>query len=147
MTDASDTATTGPDPLPTSEPWVTSETQRYWDATAEGRIELPCCEACDLVIWYPRAICPDCHTTDLEWRTMSGRGTVYSFTITRAGVGGKWRPHLPLLVAYVQLEEGPIVLTNLVDVDPTTVAIDMPVRAVFDDTGHGNAILRFAPAG
>ena len=138
--------TADPGPLPTDEPWVTTETQRYWDATAEGRIELPCCTACDLVIWYPRAICPDCHTSELVWRTMSGSGTVYSFTITRAGVGPKWRPHLPLLVAYVQLAEGPIVLTNLVDVDPDDVAIGMAVTAVFHDTGHGNAILRFTAA-
>lgn len=138
--------TTEPQPLPTGEPFVTTETQRYWDATAEGRIELPCCNSCGLVIWYPRGICPDCHSTDLEWRTMSGSGTVYSFTITRAGVSGKWRPHLPLVVAYVQLDEGPIVLTNIVDVDPSSVAIDMPVTAVFHDTGHGNAILRFTAA-
>lgn len=149
MTDStSDTPTTGePTGLPTGEPWVTPETQRYWNATAEGRIELPCCTACRLVIWYPRAICPDCHSTELEWRTMSGRGSVYSFTITRAGVAPAWREHLPFLVAYVELEEGPIVLTNLVDVDPETVAIDMPVEAVFHDTGHGNAILRFTAAG
>ncbi len=146
MTDTTPT-TDGAGPLPTGEPWVTHETKPYWDATAEGRLDLPCCTVCDLVIWYPRAICPDCHTSEVEWRTMSGRGTVHSFTITRAGVSRKWREHLPIVVAYVQLEEGPIVLTNIVDVDPATVAIDMAVTAVFHDTGHGNAILRFTATG
>lgn len=132
--------------LPTGEPNVTHETKPYWDATAEGRLDLPRCPACDLVIWYPRSICPDCQNTDLVWETMSGAGTVYSYTVTRAGVGRKWREHLPLVVAYVQLAEGPIVLTNIVDVDPDTVTIGMAVTAVFDDTGHDNAILRFTAA-
>lgn len=129
--------------LPTNEVRPTPETQRYWDATAEGRIELPRCQACDLVIWYPRSFCPDCQTSDVAWETMSGTGTVYSYSITRAGVGKKWREHLPFVVAYVQLDEGPIVLTNIVDTDPDSISIGDAVTAVFDDNGHGHAILRF----
>jgi uncharacterized OB-fold protein len=150
----SDTTTpdTASSQLPTGEPNITHDNRRYWEATAEGRIELPRCTACDLVIWYPRSICPDCQSMDLSWETMSGNGTVYSYTITRAGVGRKWREHLPLVVAYVQLDEGPIVLTNIVDTDPSIIEIGMSVTAVFHDTGHpisdedgapNSAILRF----
>ena len=132
--------------LPVKPPAVNAETQPFWDATAEGRIELPKCVDCDLVIWYPRAICPDCQSTDLVWEQMSGRGEVYSFSVLRAGVSRAWRDSLPYVVAYVKLNEGPVMLTNVVGCDPEDVTIGMPVSAVFDDTGEENALVRFEPA-
>jgi uncharacterized OB-fold protein len=77
---------------------------------------------------------------------LSGRGTVYSYSVTRAGGSRAWREHLPYVVAYVQLDEGPIIMTNIVDCDPETVRIDMAVSAVFDATEDGAALVRFAPA-
>jgi uncharacterized OB-fold protein len=133
-------------PLPAKPPVPNVETQPFWDATAEGRIDLPRCVACGLVVWYPRAICPDCHSTDLTWETMAGTGAVYSFSVTRAGGGRRWKEHLPFVVAYVRLDEGPTMLTNIVGCDPDSVTIDMAVTAVFDDTGEGNALIRFRPA-
>ena len=122
------------------------ETQPFWDATAEGRIDLPRCTACELVIWYPRGVCPDCQSTDLTWETMAGTGEVHSFTVTRSGGGRRWRDHLPYVVAYVRLDEDPTLLTNVVGCDPDDVEIGMRVQAVFDDTGEGHALVRFAPA-
>ena len=130
--------------LPAKPPVTNVETQRFWTATAEGRIELPRCTQCSLVIWYPRAICPDCQSTDLVWETMAGTGSVYSFSIARGGVGRRWKEHLPFVVAYVRLDEGPTMLTNIVDCDVEDVAIDMAVHAVFDDTGEGSSLVRFA---
>ena len=77
---------------------------------------------------------------------MAGTGEVYSFTITRSGGGRRWREHLPYVVAYVTLDEGPTMLTNIVGCDPESVEIGMRVRAVFDDTGEGHALVRFEPA-
>ena len=76
---------------------------------------------------------------------MSGRGTVFSYTVVRGGVGSRWRDHIPYVVAYVELDEGPRLMTNVVDVDPETVEIGMAVEAVFDATDDGPAVLRFAP--
>ncbi|MEM7096302.1 MAG: Zn-ribbon domain-containing OB-fold protein [Actinomycetota bacterium] len=138
--------------LPTGEPRVNHDTKPYWEATAAGRIDLPVCNDCGTVVFYPRSICPDCLSESVTWRTMSGRGTIYSYTITRAGVSSKWREHLPLIVAYVELEEGPRMLTNIVDTDPESVHVDMPVVAVFDptevesDDGGKLAIVRFTAA-
>jgi len=138
--------------LPTGEPRIAAETLPFWQATAEGRIELPVCDACGLVVFYPRSLCPDCHSTDLTWTPLSGRGTVYSFSVIRAGVSRKWREHLPYVVAYVELDEGPRMLTNVVDVDPEAVEIGMAVTAVFDpaggeprEDGLAPAIVRFRP--
>jgi uncharacterized OB-fold protein len=132
--------------LPAKAPTPNVETQRFWDATAEGRIELPRCDGCRLVIWYPRGVCPDCQSTALTWEVMAGTGTIYSYTVARSGVGRRWKEHLPFVVAYVRLDEGPTMLTNIVDCDPETVAIGQAVTAVFDDTGEGSALVRFRPA-
>lgn len=141
-------STVNPDQeLPAAPPVVNVETQQFWDATAAGRIDLPRCGTCGLVIWYPRAHCPDCQGAALTWETMSGRGTVYSFTVARSGAGRRWKDHLPFVVAYVRLDEGPIMLTNIVGCSPEDVAIGLPVVAVFHDTGDGNALVRFRPAG
>lgn len=131
--------------LPVRKVEVTLETQAFWDATAEGRLLLPRCNACGGFIWYPRSFCPDCASTDTSWVEASGRGSVYSFSITRKGLGA-WAPVSPFVIAYVQLEEGPRVLTNIVGCPVDDVRVGMAVRAVFDDTGEGMAIPRFTPA-
>lgn len=131
--------------LPARPPKPNLETQPFWDATAEGRIDLPRCTQCDLVIFYPRLICPDCQSADLEWQTMAGTGTVYTYSVDHAGGGRTWKEHAPFVVAYVELDEGPRMLTNIVDCDPADVSVGMAVTAVFDDTGEGNALVRFRP--
>ena len=75
----------------------------------------------------------------------SGRGTVYSFSITRKGAG-VWAEHSPYVVAYVELDEGPRVLTNIVGCDVDDVHIGMAVAVVFDPTPAGPAVYRFEPS-
>lgn len=128
--------------LPAPPPIVTVETKPFWDGTARGVLMLPRCKSCGYVIWYPREFCPSCHTMGAEWFEASGKGTVYSFSITRRGrfAGGN-----NYVLAYVELDEGPRVMTNIVDCDPESVRIGQPVEVVFDDTGEGSAIPRFKP--
>jgi uncharacterized OB-fold protein len=131
--------------LPSRPPIVNDDTRPFWDATAGGRIHLPRCETCDLVIWYPRHHCPDCQG-DVTWVDVSGRGTIYSYTIVRRGASGSWREHPNYVIAYVELEEGPRLLTNIVEADPDALGVGDRVEVVFDDTGEGNSLLRFRPA-
>jgi len=98
------------------------------------------------VIWYPRFLCPDCHGTETSWFEASGRGTIYTFTIVRRGQG-PYANAAPYVAAYVELEEGPRILTNIVDVAVDQVRIGMPVEVVWHDTGEGSALYRFTPAG
>lgn len=121
-----------PVPVPQSNP----ETQPYWDAVKDSRLLLKRCRACGVVIWYPRAICPECWSSDTEWFAASGKGTVYSFTINQRGQGD-YAKCGPYVLAYVELTEGPRVLTNLVADDFTAIEIGSPVEVVFhtaDDT-------------
>jgi uncharacterized protein len=131
--------------LPTPEPVPNLETEPFWDAAADGRLVLPRCDSCGTVIWYPRRFCPSCRATSVSWIEASGRGTVYSFTVVRKAPG-RWREAAPYVIAYVELEEGPRVLTNLVDVEPDAVEVGMAVAVTFDATPEGHAVYRFRPA-
>ncbi len=130
--------------LPVREIGVTAETREFWAATNEGRFLLRKCDDCGVFIWYPRSFCPDCSSTATSWTESSGRGTIYSFSITRKGAG-VWAPVGPYVIAYVELEEGPRVLSNIVDCAVDAVHIGMAVQVVFDDTGAGTAVYRFTP--
>lgn len=102
------------------------------------------CSACGTVIWWPRAVCPECSSFDLEPFAAAGTGTVYSYTVVRKGQG-KWRDVAPYVLAYVELAEGPRLLTNIVDCDPDSVHIDMAVTIAWADTGEGTKLPRFRP--
>lgn len=131
--------------LPTHEPMVTPETEPYWNGLAEGAVRLPYCLSCDTVIWYPRSQCPACGGNDLEWRDCTGNGTIYSFSIARR-TPGSWGKVTPYVLAYVELDEGPRVMTNIVTDDPDSLVCGQSVTALFEPTGEGMAVLRFVPA-
>lgn len=131
--------------LPVRNVDVNSETRPFWEATAAGQLVLPRCVECGATIWYPKSFCPLCASSSVAWMPASGRGTVYSFSITRKGAG-VWAEHSPYVVAYVELDEGPRVLTNIVGCDVDDVHIGMAVSVVFHPTADGPAIYRFGPA-
>lgn len=129
--------------LPAFPPAPAPELAEYWEATTRDVLLVPRCRACGESFWYPRAFCPLCHATDLAWEESGGWGTVYSFTVSERGAG-PWADVAPYVIAYVQLDEGPRLLTNIVDCDPAVVAVGQRVRAVFDPAGDYK-ILRFRP--
>ncbi|WP_153503623.1 Zn-ribbon domain-containing OB-fold protein [Cumulibacter manganitolerans] len=130
--------------LPTPEVVIDPDTREYWAGTTRGVITLQRCDDCNAVIWMPRAICPVCHKQSLSSFEASGKGTVYSWTRTAKGLA-EYRDAGPYVLAYVELEEGPRVMTNLVgfDGDPE---IGAAVTATFDAVGDDAALLRFTPA-
>src|SRR5215216_5916370 len=140
--------TVGERVLPAPAPVVLPEVKPYWDATASGTLVLPKCQDCGTLIWYPRPFCPSCASLRIDWIEASGRGTVYSFTVNRRGQADlpAYREAGVYVLAYVELEEGPRVMTNIVDCDPDSVQIGQAVQAVFHDTGQGTALLRFRPS-
>jgi uncharacterized OB-fold protein len=132
--------------LPNPAPYISPEVKEFWDATAEGRLTMPKCDDCSLYVWYPRPFCPACGSTNVTWTDVSGKGTVYTFTIVhRSGVPG-FRDSLPYVIAYVELEERPRVMTNIVGIEPDQITVGLPVSVVFSDTEKGNALFRFQPA-
>ena len=135
--------------LPAPAPLVLPEVKAFWDGTAEGRLLLPRCDDCQVFIWYPRPFCPSCASTRVSWVEASGRGSIYSYTVNRRGQAdlSAYKEAGVYVLAYVELDEGPRMMTNIVDCDPDSVKIGQRVQVVFHDTGEGTALPRFRPAG
>lgn len=123
------------EPLPAGPPSL--EADAFLAAAAEGRLLLKRSVATGRPHWYPRALCPF-DGSDTEWFEASGDAVLYSFS-TVAGP-------TPYVVAYVTLAEGPTMLTNLVDCDPSSLAIGQALRVVFRRAGEG-AMPCFTPSG
>jgi uncharacterized protein len=130
--------------LPTPTPVVNTDTEEFWAATAEGKLLLRRCSSCGEAMWYPRPICPACHSTETRWEEASGLGKIYSFTIIRRPAGA-YAGVDPYVFAYVELAEGPRMLTNIVDCDPMTLEVDQEVEVVFHKTEDAMALPRFRP--
>ena len=133
---------TGPVPMPTP------ESRPFWDAARRHELQLPYCRACGQYHYYPRAVCPHCLSNDLEWRRLSGRGRVHTFTLVHRGAKGFPLP-TPYVMAIVELEEGPRMMTNILGVaaDPRQIPFGMPVEATFTDVTPEISLVHFRPAG
>ena len=131
--------------LPAPAPVINTTTAEFWNATTEGRFLLQRCEACNIVLWFPRRNCPKCWTEDVSTFDAQQTGTVYSFTVVRKGTAA-FKDAGPFVIAYVELADGPRIMTNIVDCDIDALHIGMPVEMVFHDTGEGSALYRFRPA-
>jgi uncharacterized protein len=130
--------------LPVPPPAVNPETREFWAATADGRLLVKRCLDCDSLIWYPRAICPECGGLRTEWFEVTGRGSIYSYTVNHRGEGA-YQGSPPFVLAYVELDEGPRIMTNIVEAGDAELAVGLPVQVVFHDTGEGAALPRFRP--
>ncbi|GAA3985419.1 OB-fold domain-containing protein [Comamonas faecalis] len=104
--------------------------QRYFGALAEGRFEIPCCLSCARFHFYPRLCCPYCGSQELQWVAPSGHGTVYSVTIVRRAEGD-------YTVVLVDLDEGPRLMSRVVDMPVEQVRIGLAVRARIDAADEG----------
>lgn len=102
--------------------------QPYWDGARAGRLLLPRCRNCGNIHWYPRAVCPFCLSDEIEWQEASGKGRIFSFSIMRSSKE-------PYVIAYVTLEEGITVMTNIVECALNRLAIGLDVCVKFATHG------------
>lgn len=117
-------------------PEPTPETKHFWDGTRAGEIRLQRCTDCAKPYFPPRPFCPACGSRKVEVFAASGRARLYSYVIHHRPVPGFTPPYA---IAVVELEEGPRMMTNIVDCPqtPEALVLDMPLEAVFvpmDDT-------------
>jgi uncharacterized OB-fold protein len=128
-------------------PVATPETRPFWEAARRHELSVQRCRACGRHFFYPRAVCPHCLADDVEWRRVSGRGTVHTFTVVHRGQRNFPLP-APYVIAIVELDEGPRLMTNLVGIepDPAKIRIGLPVEVVFEDVSADVALPRFRPA-
>ena len=120
------------------DPAINLESERYWAAAREGVLLLKKCRPCGLTQFYPRAVCPHCLSGDTEWYAASGKGRIYTYSVMR-------RVETPFAIAYVTLDEGVTMMTNIVECDLDGIAIGQEVEVTFRTTEGGHALPVFRP--
>ncbi|MDK1023269.1 MAG: Zn-ribbon domain-containing OB-fold protein [Gammaproteobacteria bacterium] len=121
-------------PIPRPSP----HTMPFWEGTKNGKLMLPRCTHCNRVHWYPRHICPFCHSTALEWIEGSGEGRLHTFAVQHRAFGG-WAEEIPFVTAYIDLDEGDRMLTVLRGVDPEnpeSIRIGSRVKVEFEQADN-----------
>ncbi|MPY94967.1 MAG: hypothetical protein GEV08_18485 [Acidimicrobiia bacterium] len=121
-------------------------TEPFWSGLRDEEVRLQRCDDCGAWVFYPRHRCPSCLSAALRWHTVSGRASVYTFTIARQATHPAFADEVPQVLAVVELEEGPRLTTTLVDVDPDEVCVGLAVLPVFDRDEDGTVLLRYRPA-
>jgi uncharacterized OB-fold protein len=126
-------------------PIPNADTEPFWTGCKAHQLRFQRCRTCGLVRWPASILCPECHGRETEWIVASGRGHVFSFIVYHEALHPAFEQDLPYVVAIVELDEGPRLLTNIVGCSPDEVHCDMPVEVVWDDVTEEIHLPKFRP--
>ncbi|MDH5671366.1 MAG: Zn-ribbon domain-containing OB-fold protein [Myxococcales bacterium] len=126
-------------------PTPSPETQHYWDGCKEGELRLQRCDQCEHTYFPPRPFCPKCASREVSIYKASGKATLWSYVIHHRPMPG-FKP--PYAIAVVQLQEGPRMMTNIVECEqtPEALQLDMPLEVRFESVSDDINLPVFAPA-
>ncbi|MDC3331407.1 OB-fold domain-containing protein [Pseudomonadales bacterium] len=118
----------------------------FFDGALAGELRLQCCSACNGWMYPLKKRCHHCGSTNLTWRAVSGRGILYSHARLQRVYHPRHEGRLPLIIAWIDLEEGVRMPSNLVDCEPTDAKVGMAVQVTFEQFPDGAVIPVFCPA-
>lgn len=129
-------------------PEPTPETAEFWAGARRGELRIQRCNACGKAYFFPRPFCPNCSSKDVAWFTASGKGKLYSYVINHRPAYG-FQDYTPYVIAVVQLDEGPRMMTNITGVEPTPehLPIDLPVEVTWEKQNDTITLPIFRPIG
>jgi len=127
-------------PVPRPSP----ESRAFWEGAKAGKLMLPRCNSCGRFWFPPSQRCRHCLSADFDWRESGGKGRIYSFVVYHRVYHPAFEAEVPYVVAIVELDEGPRLLSNIVGAPPEEVRCDQRVKVVYEDAGAGVAIPKFA---
>lgn len=116
------------------------ENETFWAAANDGKLMIPRCKDTGRFFWYPRNLSPFTLSDNVEWVEASGKGTIYTYSVMR-------RADPQYAIAYVTLEEGVTMMTNIVDCDFDSLAIGQAVELVLQESEGGQKVPVFKPVG
>ena len=129
-------------------PIVNADSAPYWEGAREDKLLIQKCGDCGALRFFPRYLCTECGSDNTEWAEVSGRGTVHSFSIVHRAAFPEFQANAPYVIALVDLQEGPRMMTNIVGDDALEVEIDDAVEVCFEARGtEGAKVPQFRLAG
>ena len=127
-------------------PKINADNQPFWEGCRRHELRFQKCTDCGQVRWPPSVLCPQCHSMQTSWLTAKGMGRVYSYAVYHTAFHPGFKAELPYTVAVVVLDEGPRLLSTIVDCPPDQVTCDMPVQVVWEDVDEALTLPKFKPA-
>jgi len=124
-------------------PVVSEVAKPYWDAAQREELFLQRCNTCGKAAFYPRHWCPHCLALETSWEKASGDGRVHSFSVVYQAPFDAYKADAPYVLALIELAEGPVMMSNLLNCDPEIVRVGMPVRVCFEERAGGFKIPQF----
>jgi uncharacterized OB-fold protein len=130
-------------------PHVDASNDFFWNGAQEHKLVLLCCESCGHFVHLPRPVCSNCQSMKLSGKQLSGKATLYSYTVANKAFHPYYVDKIPYLIATVELVEQPglKLQTNLVDVDEKDLTFDMELEVDFRPLGDSFLVPVFKPAG
>jgi uncharacterized OB-fold protein len=126
-------------------PKVNGDNKEFWAGCKEHELRFQKCMDCGLIRWPAAVLCPRCHSLETEWIVSRGRGTVYTFAVYHITYHPGFEQELPYVVATIELEEGPHLLSNVVGCRPDQVTCDMQVEVTWEDISEEFSLPKFRP--
>jgi hypothetical protein len=123
------------------------QTQGFWDGCRQHQLRLLRCRDCGTWVHQPAAMCHACGSMALDWAPVSGRGTVYTWTVVHHAPLSGFQAEVPYIVAWIELEEQPglRILSNVVDCAPDQLRAGLAVRVTFRDVSDDISLPLFRP--
>ena len=118
----------------------------YWEAVKCHELKLQQCLVCGAFRFPPAEVCSECTSDAYEWKPVSGKGRVFSFVTYHRAYHPGFKEELPYVVAVIELEEGPRMLSNVIGCKPEDVRCDMPVEVAYEDITDEMTLPKFRPA-
>jgi len=131
------------DLIPKPKPRPAPESLPYWQAAREHRLALPKCEDCQKFWFPPSRTCPHCLSANFSFQNVSGKGKIFSFVTFHRVYRPAFTNDVPYVVALIELDEGPRLLSNIMGVTHDQVKCEMRVEVVFDDYDEDISIPKF----
>lgn len=126
-------------------PKLNTDNRPFWEGCRNHELRFQRCNDCGHTRWPPSDLCPQCHSTEFNWLISKGIGRVYTFAVYHTAFHRGFEADLPYTVAVVALDEGPHLLTNIIDCRPDKVRCDMPVGVIWEDVDERITLPKFRP--
>ena len=109
------------------------DTEEFWNATKDHQLRYQVCGDCDGLVFFPRRHCTHCLGMNLSWKTSKGEGTIYTYSVVRQNYHPGFKERIPYIIAWIDLDEGFRMLSNVVGVDVANVSIGQRVSVEWED--------------
>lgn len=127
-------------------PVPTQDTEPFWNGLREGKLLLQQCPRCGTFRYPPKPMCPQCNSFESQWIPASGKGEIYSYTVTHQALHPSLVDRIPHVVILVELEEGVRMTSNVIECELSQLRVGMPVAVVFEKMNEEVTLPKFRPA-